>query len=56
MAFFISYMNLLLVSERTSIDDIETYMMQHFFQNDMEAFGPITFKNFKEALKIIQKK
>lgn len=56
MAFFISYMNLLLVSERTSIDDLETYMMQHFFQNGMEAFGPITFKNFKEALQIIQKK
>lgn len=56
IAFFTSYMELILLAEIVSIEDLETYMIQHFFQEDVSSLGPITRANFKEALQIVQKK
>lgn len=48
--FFTAYMNLLLVSEKTSFENLENYMLHHFFQDDPYALGPITYENFKTSL------
>ncbi|MEE1131701.1 MAG: hypothetical protein UHX00_08805 [Caryophanon sp.] len=50
VAFFIAYMKLLVLSEKTSIETLEQYMLVHFFQDDIDSFGSITHENFKTAL------
>ena len=49
-------MELILQAEISSLENLENYMVSHFFQNDLLSLGPITLANFKEALQIIQKK
>ena len=51
--FFTSYMQLVLKANITSVENLENYMAQHFFQNDLSSLGPITLSNFKQALQII---
>ena len=51
--FFTSYMQLVLQANITSAENLENYMAQHFFQNDLSSLGPITLANFKQALEII---
>jgi len=46
-------MQLVLQANITSAENIEKYMAQHFFQNDLSSLGPITLANFKQALQII---
>lgn len=53
VAFFTAYMQLILQSNISSIENLEKYMVQHFFQNDLSSLGPITLTNFKQALQII---
>lgn len=48
--FFTAYMNLILVSEKASFENLENYMKQHFFQYDTSSLGPVTFENFQKAL------
>ena len=56
VAFFTAYMQLILQADITSLENLENYMVSHFFQKDLLSLGPITLANFKEALQIIQKK
>ena len=56
VAFFTAYMQLILQADITSLENLENYMVSHFFKNDLSSLGPITLANFKEALQIIQKK
>ena len=56
VAFFTAYMQLVLQANITSVENLEKYMVQHFFQNDLSSLGPITFANFTQALQIIYKK
>lgn len=56
IAFFTAYMQLVLQANITSVENLEKYMIQHFFQNDLSLLGPITLDNFKQALQIIYKK
>ena len=56
VAFLTTYMQLILQADITSLENLEKYMIQHFFQNDLSSLGPITLADFKEALQIIQKK
>ena len=56
VAFFTAYMQLILQADITSLENLENYMVSHFFQNGLSSLGPITLANFKEALQIIQKK
>ena len=56
VAFFTAYMQLVLQANITSVENLEKYMVQHFFQNDLSSLGPITVANFKQALQIIDKK
>ena len=53
VAFFTAYMQLILKTNITSFENLEKYMIQHFFQNDLSSLGPITLANFKQALQII---
>ena len=43
-------MQLLLQADIVPKEQLEAYMLQHFFQNDQTALGPITYANFKTAL------
>ena len=56
VAFFTAYMQLVLQANITSVENLEKYMVQHFFQNDLSSLGPTTLANFKQALQIIYKK
>jgi len=56
VVFFTAYMQLVIQANITSIENLEKYMVQHFFQNDLSSLGPITLSNFKQALKILDKK
>lgn len=51
--FFMSYMQLVLQTNITTVENLEEYMTQHFFQSDLSSLGPITLANFKQALQII---
>jgi len=46
-------MQLVLQANITSVENLEKYMFQHFFQNDLSSLGTITLANFKQALQII---
>ena len=48
--FFTAYMNLIVTSEKASLENLENYMVQHFFQHDASSLGPIRLENFKKAL------
>ena len=52
-AFFTAYMQLVLQANITSVENLEKYMAQHFFQNELSSLGPKTLANFKQALQII---
>ena len=54
--FFTSYMQLVLEANITSVENLEIYMAQQFFQNDLSSLGPITLANFKQALQIMIRK
>ena len=56
VVFFTAYMQLALQANITSVENLEKYMVQHFFQNDLASLGPLTLANFKQALQIIHKK
>lgn len=56
VVFFTACMQLVIQANITSIENLEKYMVQHFFQNDLSSLGPITLSNFKQALKILYKK
>ena len=56
VAFFTAYMQLVLQANIISVENLEKYMVQHFFQNDLASLGPLTLANFKQALQIIHKK
>ena len=56
IAFFTTYMQLVLQANITSVENLEKYMFQHFFQNDLSSLGTITLANFKQALQILYKK
>ena len=56
VAFFTAYMQLVLQADITSVGNLEKYMVQHFFQNDLSSLGPITLVNFTQALQILYKK
>ena len=51
VAFFTAYMQLVLQANITSVENLEKYMVQHFFQNDLASLGPLTLailnKHFK---------
>ena len=53
VAYFTAYMQLILQANITSIENLEKYMAQHFFQNDIASLGPNTLSNFNQALQII---
>ena len=53
VAFFTAYMQLVLQANISSVENLEKYMVQHFFQNDLSSLGPITLANFKQALQIL---
>ena len=53
VAFFTAYMQLILQANITSVENLEKYMSQRFFQNDLSSLGPTTLTNFKQALQII---
>ena len=54
--FFTSYMQLVLQANITSVENLEKYMVQHFFKDDLCSLGPTTLTNFKQALQILYKK
>ena len=56
VAFFTAYMQLVLQANISTVENLEKYMVQHFFQNDLASLGPLTLANFKQALQIIHKK
>lgn len=56
VAFFTAYMQLVLQANITSVENLEKYMIQHFFQNNLSSLGPTTLSNFKQALQILYKK
>ena len=53
VTFFTAYMQLVLQANITSVENLEKYMVQHFFQNDISSLGTITLANFKQVLQII---
>ena len=53
VAFFTAYMQLVLQANISSVENLEKYMVQHFFQNDLSSLGPTTLANFKQALQIL---
>lgn len=55
VAFFTAYMNLLLQAEIVSRANLEDYMINQFFQNDLTSLGPTTYANFNEALRLTNK-
>ena len=56
VAFFTAYMQLILQANITSIENLEKYMVQHFFKDDLCSLGPTTLTNFKQALQVLYKK
>ena len=56
VAFFTAYMQLILQANISSVENLEKYMVQHFFKNDLCSLGPTTLANFKQALQKLDKK
>lgn len=45
--YFVSYLNLIMISREISLKEAVSYMKYSFFNNNIERYGEITAHNFK---------
>lgn len=48
--YFVSYLNLIMISREVSLKEAVSYMKYSFFNNNIETYGEITAHNFKQAV------
>ncbi|MCH7321343.1 hypothetical protein LZ480_05505 [Solibacillus sp. MA9] len=52
--FFIAYMQLLIQAEIVEIETLKNYMVNQFFNGNIDSLGPISKANFMQALNELQ--
>jgi hypothetical protein len=56
MNYFLSYINLILVSRNCSLKQARDLTMELFFKNNIDQYGKETYERFLEAYKELEKK
>jgi hypothetical protein len=54
--YFLSYLNLILISRNCSLKQARDLMMQLFFKNNIDLYGKETYERFMEAYRELEQK
>jgi hypothetical protein len=53
--YFLSYINLIMISRNCSLEEAKELTMELFFQNKIGQYGKSTYEQFLEAYKELEK-
>ena len=52
--YFLSYINLIMISRNCSLDEARILTLDLFFHNDIEQYGKATYEHFLEAYRELE--
>lgn len=54
--YFVSYLNLIMISRETSLEDAALYMKNEFFRGKTDTYGKMTEAHFIQAIQELKQK
>ncbi|MFW2451334.1 MULTISPECIES: hypothetical protein [Staphylococcus] len=54
--YFVSYLNLIMISREVSLKEAISYMKNEFFKGEPDMYGKITETHFNQAIQEIKQK
>ncbi|HAP2019756.1 MULTISPECIES: hypothetical protein [Staphylococcaceae] len=54
--YFISYLNLVMLSREVNLKEATLYMENEFFKGNIHQYGDTTETNFNQAIQLLEKK
>ena len=54
--YFVSYLNLIMISREVSLKEVISYMKKEFFKREPDMYGKITETHFNQAILELKQK